>query len=108
MPTPRAIAVSLAILLQAIPLAATAQASDSGRTVYQSVCRSCHDPRNVMVSSPKAGDVAGWQRRLAKGLEKITDNAVTGIGAMPPNGGAAGLSRQQIREAILYMAAPGK
>ncbi len=83
-------------------------ANDEGRTIYTSVCSACHAPENVMVSSPKAGDTAEWSKRLAKGLEAVTDNAVNGFAAMPPKGGASELSRQQIRQAIQYMAAHRK
>lgn len=61
-----------------------------------------------MVSSPKAGDTAEWGKRLAKGLEAVTDNAVNGFGAMPPKGGAGELSRDKIRQAIEFMMAPLK
>jgi cytochrome c5 len=45
---------------------------------------------------------------MARGIEQLTDNAVAGIGAMPTKGGAAELSREQIRAAIRHMAAPRK
>jgi cytochrome c5 len=85
-----------------------ASANDEGSTIYSSICSACHAPANVMVSSPKAGDTAEWNRRLTKGLEAATDNAVNGFGAMPPKGGASKLSREQIRRAIQYMAKPIK
>lgn len=83
-----------------------ALANDEGRALYMSVCNACHAPENVMVSSPKAGDTAEWVKRLTKGLEAVTDNAVNGFAAMPPKGGASELSREQIRQAIQYMAEP--
>lgn len=90
------------ILLLAQPAGATAR--ELGRVTYNAVCSACHAPENVMVNSPKAGDVAEWRRRLAKGLESAAANAINGIGAMPPKGGAPELSTEQIRQAILYMA----
>lgn len=80
--------------------------TDVGREIYQSVCVACHGPENVMVSAPKAGDIAAWGRRLArgaKGIETLTDNAVNGFGAMPSKGGRNELSRDQIRQAIEFM-----
>lgn len=88
-----------------------ALALDAGATLYQSVCRACHGPENVMVSAPKAGDVAEWGRRLArgeKGLETLTDNAVNGFAAMPPKGGRGELARDQIQQAIKFMMMPPK
>lgn len=85
------------------------QRIEAGKTVYQAVCIACHAPENVMVSAPKAGDVAEWTRRAARGpggLDMLADNAVNGFGAMPPKGGATDLTRAQIRDAIEFMRAP--
>lgn len=101
-------AVVSVIALQQICITGSAFAHDSGRAIYDSICSACHAPENVMVSSPKAGDAAEWANRLSKGLEKLTDNALNGIGAMPPKGGASELSREQLRQAIRYMAEPQK
>lgn len=104
----RTLVLILFLLPGAMVNAASTGNGDAGRAVYESSCRACHGPANVMVSSPKAGDAAEWSKRLQKGIEKLTDNAVNGIGAMPPNGGAAELTRDQARDAILHMAAPRK
>jgi len=102
------IPVLIPFLLASAVACAAPSASDEGRTVYESTCRACHDTANVMVASPKAGDAAEWSKRLGKGIERVTDNAVNGIGAMPPKGGATGLTREQIRDAILHMTASRK
>ena len=80
-----------------------AQACEEGRATYAAVCSACHAPENVMVDSPKAGDTAEWDRRLRKGMEAVIDNAVAGLGAMPPKGGRGDLSRDKIRWAIEFM-----
>ncbi|WP_114968291.1 c-type cytochrome [Rhodoferax ferrireducens] len=88
---------------------ADALAVDAGQTLYQSVCRACHGPENVMVSAPKAGDTADWGQRLSRGsrgLETLADNAVNGFGAMPAKGGRSELSRDQILLAIKFMMQP--
>jgi cytochrome c5 len=93
--------------LAALPLAS--HAGDTGRTSYQSVCIACHAPENVMVSAPKAGDVAEWRKRLDRGphgLDTLTEHAIEGFGAMPPKGGHSELSREQIRQAIEFMMRP--
>jgi len=79
-------------------------AGKDGRTVYNTSCVACHAPGNVMVSSPKLGDKNEWTRRLQKGLDQTTDNAVKGLGAMPPKGGCMDCTREEIRSAIQYMA----
>jgi cytochrome c5 len=82
---------------------------DAGQTLYESVCRACHGPENVMVSAPKAGDTADWGQRLSRGsrgLETLADNAVNGFGAMPAKGGRSELSRDQILLVIKFMMQP--
>lgn len=81
-----------------------AAAGKDGRTVYNTSCVACHAPGNVMVSSPKLGDKDEWARRLHKGLDQTTDNAMKGLGAMPPKGGCMDCTRAEIRSAIQYMA----
>jgi len=81
-------------------------ADGEGRALYQAVCRACHAPENVMVSAPKAGDTAEWERRLRTGLDQLTDNALNGIGAMPAKGGCTSCTAEQLRDAIRYMTAP--
>lgn len=90
-------------LLQLTCAISPAHANEEGRAIYTSVCSACHAPENVMVSSPKAGDTTEWDRRLRKGIETLVDNAVTGLGAMPPKGGRGDLSRETIRRAIEFM-----
>jgi cytochrome c5 len=103
-----AVIVTLGLLSYACH-ADAAPAIDAGQKIYQSVCRACHGPENVMVSAPKAGDTAEWDKRLAtaaNGIETLTYHAVDGFAAMPAKCGASALTRQQIRQAIGYMAAP--
>ncbi len=97
-------AVIAALLLVSLP--AVSAGSEKGPEIYRAHCQACHAPANVMVSAPKAGDAGAWKEHLAQGLEKATDNAVAGIGAMPPKGGATQLTREEIRAAIRFMAGP--
>jgi cytochrome c5 len=106
MTSKRFLALPYLILLQMGCVMTSASANEAGRRIYNQVCIACHAPENVMVSSPKAGDAIAWKKRLAKGLQAATDNAVNGFGAMPAKGGATDLSPEQISLAIQYMATP--
>ena len=91
--------------------AENARQIEAGKAVYQAVCIACHAPENVMVSAPKAGDVAEWARRAARapgGIEMLTRNAMSGVGAMPPKGGATELTKEQIRDAVEFMRKPSQ
>jgi cytochrome c5 len=99
---------AILIALSVMPLLAAAEGPNQikGRAVYEAVCAACHSPGNVMVSAPKAGDAKEWARRASRGrggLGILVDHAVDGFEAMPPKGGNAALTREQVRDAILYM-----
>jgi cytochrome c5 len=95
-----------AFALSLICFVAPSQAGiENGRAVYLAVCKACHAPENVMVSAPKAGDAEEWRKRLHKGIDAAADNAIKGIGAMPPKGGHTELTREDILRAIEFMKA---
>jgi cytochrome c5 len=74
----------------------------SGPEVYKSVCGACHE--TGAAGAPKFGDAAAWGPRLKQGLDKLTENAIKGKGAMPPKGGAVQLSDTEIALAVIHMA----
>jgi c(7)-type cytochrome triheme protein len=72
-----------------------------GKSVYDTVCVACH--ATGVLGAPKLGDIAAWKPRIAPGLTVLVANARTGKGAMPPKGGNAALSEEQLVGAVLYM-----
>lgn len=76
-------------------------APKSGDEVYTASCASCHG--TGALGAPKSGDKAAWNARMSNGIDGLTTNAVNGIGAMPPKGGAAALSDDEVRAAIEHM-----
>ncbi|NML62917.1 hypothetical protein HHL21_17895 [Massilia sp. RP-1-19] len=106
--------LALLAMMSMMPMPAfadDAQRVEAGKAAYRAVCIACHAPENVMVSAPKAGDVAEWAKRAGRapgGIEMPTANAMRGVGAMPPKGGAAELTRAQIRGAIEFMRSPSQ
>ncbi len=85
--------------------APSAAHADGGK-VYQTVCVACHG--SGLVGAPKLGDKAAWKPRLAQGLATLHEHAVKGIRAMPPKGGNAALSDDDVRAAVDYMANQSK
>ncbi|MFU8895151.1 MAG: c-type cytochrome [Gammaproteobacteria bacterium] len=85
--------------------AATAQAELDGAGVYQAACAACHTAG--IAGAPKTGDQDGWQARLDKGMETLVTHAIEGFqgdaGYMPPRGGNANLTDEQVRDAVQYM-----
>jgi cytochrome c5 len=84
-----------------------AHAADrSGKEVVDTTCASCHISGKD--GAPKIGDQAAWSQRAAKGLDKLTANAITGVRNMPAHGGQAALSDLEMSRAVGYMVSGGK
>jgi len=92
--------------LAALPLAGLAAdpSERSGKEVVQSVCFRCHE--SPTSPAPKVGDKNAWIPRLSKGIDALVLSAIRGHGGMPPRGGKAELTDNEIRAAILYMFNP--
>lgn len=87
--------------------AAAAGPVDVGAAAYGKICFACHDAG--VGGAPKTGDKAAWADRLQKGQEMLVSNAINGIqgdaGIMPPKGGLASLSDDDVRAAVMHMLA---
>lgn len=81
-------------------------ADRSGKEVVETVCLGCH--ASGKDGAPKFGDRAAWAPRAAKGLDKLTHNAITGVRNMPAHGGQAKLSDLEMTRAVGYMVSGGK
>lgn len=90
------------LLLAAAPALA---AERSGKDVVDSVCATCH--ASGKDGAPKLGDQAAWAQRASKGLDKLTQNAITGVRNMPAHGGQAALSDIEMSRAVGYMVSSG-
>jgi len=82
-----------------------AQAGDKGKTVYDTACVVCH--QTGVGGAPKFGDKAAWADRIAKGEATLSEHAIKGFqgkaGMMPPKGGRADLSGEDVKAAVSYM-----
>ena len=81
---------------------AAAPGSRKGEQIYASVCGACHD--SGAAGAPKAGDKGAWGSRLGAGLDGLTKSAAAGKGAMPPKGGAADLTDDELKRAVAFLA----
>ncbi len=77
----------------------------AGEKLYKSVCFACHT--TGVAGAPKTGDTAVWAPYIETGMEAMVQNAIHGIGAMPPRGGSQA-SDAEITAAIEYMLAQNK
>lgn len=88
-------------IVASVAVAASAQ-STSGRAIYESACKACHE--SGVANAPRVGDKARWAPLIREGLAELTKDAIKGKGQMPPKGGRPELTRVEISSAIAYMA----
>jgi cytochrome c5 len=82
----------------------------AGKSVYDANCAACHEAG--MMGAPKPGDIAAWAPRIAQGVDVMAKKSITGFtgkaGAMPPKGGNASLSDEEVTNAVAFMADKSK
>ena len=98
---PAAPAVEATASATAAPESA-APAGKSGEKVVNSVCMMCHGAG--VMGAPKIGDKAGWAPRIAQGYETLVQHAIKGVRMMPPKGGNAALTDDEVAAAVAHMA----
>ncbi|MBV6305679.1 c-type cytochrome [Candidimonas humi] len=89
----------------AAPAAAEKVDLAEGEKLYKSVCFACH-AAGVM-GAPKYGDKASWAPFIKTGLDTMVQNAIHGVGPMPPRGGSQATDAQ-MRDAVSYMVQAAK
>ena len=82
-------------------LAAAGMASADGKKIYDTKCFACHN--TGVANSPKLGDKAAWESRIATGMDAMLATAIKGKGAMPPKGTCMDCSDDDLKAAIQYM-----
>lgn len=92
------------VLLGALSMPVIA-ADRSGKEVVDAVCASCH--ASGKDGAPRIGSAADWSKRANQGLDKLTQNAITGVRKMPSHGGQVSLSDLEMSRAIAYMISGG-
>ena len=72
-----------------------------GAEVYKVQCAACH--ATGAAGAPKFEDVAAWGPRIKTGLEALVHSALTGKGAMAPQGGGD-FNDLEIARGVIFMA----
>src|SRR5690606_129983 len=114
-PRPGRAVVALALAAAALPAAAQKTFPEfpdprlrEGRAIWLESCEACH--ANDIAGAPLVTDKTAWKPRLAKGKEALYRSALTGLTGpkgtqMPPRGGNAKLTDEQVKAAVDYMMA---
>ena len=74
----------------------------SGEEVVKGTCAACH--QTGVAGAPKIGDKAAWGPRIKEGLNRLVSEAIKGVRGMPPKGGNASLSDDEVARAVAFMA----
>ncbi len=74
----------------------------SGEEIVKTVCATCHQAG--VAGAPKIGDKAAWAPRIKQGFQTLVQAAIKGKGAMPPKGGNASLSDDDVARAVAFLA----
>ena len=77
----------------------------TGKRVYEASCAGCHDA--AVAGAPKPGDTVAWKERTAQGLDVVVKKSIEGFegktGSMPPKGGNASLTNDEVSSAVSFM-----
>ena len=76
-----------------------------GKIVYDANCMACH--MTGVTGAPKLDETERWATIYAQGIKVLHEHALKGfqgkIGLMPPKGGFAKLSDNDVKDAIAFM-----
>lgn len=76
-------------------------ASVEGKKLYSNACQACHAAG--VAGAPKLGDKTAWAPRIKQGKDVLYASVLKGKGVMPPRGGAANATDEEIKAAVDYM-----
>jgi cytochrome c5 len=74
----------------------------SGSAVYNFSCINCHE--YGIAGAPKTGDRSAWAPRLAQGETVLVSHVYEGFKGMPQRGTCTQCSREEIANAVAFMA----
>ena len=103
----RGCCVAGAIGLAGMPVMAQESARlPLGEKVFVSSCKSCHETGKAQNDAPQLSEQSEWKDRAGKGRADMYNSAIDGFSAyyeMPPRGGNAALSDDEVKAAVDYM-----
>jgi cytochrome c len=84
-----------------VVISAAAVELSAGQSTYQQACAMCH--ASGIGDAPILGEQGAWEERIAQGRDVLVNSSLNGKGFMPPKGGQAHFSNEDIIAAVDYM-----
>lgn len=97
----KSITVAFCFALLVFSVVTVNASNEVGQSVYTKSCTACH--ASGVMGAPKVGDKAVWSGLIAEGEADLTNNAIKGVGKMPPKGGNMKLTDAEVKAAVEYM-----
>lgn len=69
--------------------------------LYDTYCMACHSIEGT--GAPISFDTNQWRGKLDEGIDPLVNNAITGVGNMPAQGGCMECSYEDFEDLINYM-----
>lgn len=91
---------------EASAAAPTEEVAATPEDLYNGKCSSCHGAG--VLGAPVPGQADQWTARIAKGTDALYAAAIGGINAMPPKGGCADCSDDDIKAIVDFMVEQSK
>ncbi len=83
------------------PKPKTGSGLEAGKKIFDQYCVGCH--ATGVAGAPKFGDAAAWEPLIKQGREVLYQNAIKGIGGMPPKGTCATCNEEDIQNTVNYI-----
>lgn len=98
---------TIVFLAAGMSMAFPVMAEKSGKEIYTTVCATCHG--TGLAGAPRYGNGGDWAPRLAGGVNKLYQSALSGTPkGMPAKGGHTELSDAEVKATVDYMLASVK
>lgn len=75
----------------------------TGEQIFNKICIQCHATDSNVPNVPRVTHNNEWAPRIAQGFDTLFNHALNGFNAMPAKGGAADLTDDELKRAIVYM-----
>ncbi len=89
-----------------LPPEDNAASASAEQKEYEKSCAVCHN--SDAMGAPMVGNAGAWAKVMEKGIDTVYNHSINGFGGMPPKGGNANLSDDQVKSIVNFMVESSK